>query len=156
MDNNVDDIIDEFDLAPNIDEPMNSFKIVHLANQTNCYHLTRQVLLDSMLTQDTYCFFYHILAKGVDEFNDDYGSFACLIPRSEIEADLYLNVDGDALQYIVKYIQTTKIDIAEISNKNSKIIDEIIDLATMFGMPHLVLILRQHIINTATKYNIQN
>lgn len=140
--NNMSDMIDEFDLTPNIGEPMNSFKVVHLANQTANYHLTRQVLLDSMLTQDTYCFFYHILTKPVDEFNDLYGSFACLIPRSDIEADLYLNVDNDALRHIVKYIQTTKIDIDDICKKNTKTIDEIIDLATMFGMPHLVLILR--------------
>ena len=99
---NVGDTGDEFDLVLDVGEPMNLFKIIHLENQKNCYHLTRQVLLDSMLTQDTYCFFYHILAKGVDEFNDDYGSFACLIPRSDIEADLYLNVDPDALHYIVK------------------------------------------------------
>ena len=133
---------EQFDLAPNIDEPMNEFKVVHLYNKSKKYHLTRQVLLDSVLTQNTYCFFYHILAKNIDEFNKMYGSFACLFDRSRYEADLYLNVDSEALEHIVKYIQTSKIDGISIYASNWKIIDEIIDLATMFGMPILVSMLR--------------
>ena len=148
-----DDINDEFDLAPCMNEEMNSFRIVHLKNQNDTYHLMRQILLDSMLTQDTYCFFYHILAKGVDDFNVTYGSFACLMPQDDTEANLYLNVDSNALHHIVKYIQTTKIDIMEICKTNNKTIDEMIDLATMFGMPNLVLILRNV---DKEKCNVQN
>lgn len=161
---------EQFDLTPQIDEPMNAFKIIHLHNKSNTYHLTRQVLLDSVLTQNTYCFFYHILAKSVDEFNQIYGSFACLIerpmmefsvmsvisskvPRSTsslidktpylvTEADLYLNVDSKALDHIIKYIQTTKINGQLIYADDWKTIDEIIDLAIMFGMPTLVTMLR--------------
>ena len=175
---------EQFDLTPQIDEPMNAFKVVHLYNKSQTYHLTRQVLLDSVLTQNTYCFFYHILAKTVDEFNQIYGSFACLIetptasiadptieftvsysptsgaktrlirsecdpsdgvdksPLSKVEANLYLNVDSEALDHIIKYIQTTKINGEMIYNDNWKTIDEIIDLATMFGMPKLVTMLR--------------
>ena len=133
---------DQFYLAPQIDEPANSFKVVHLCNQSKTYHLTRQVLLDSALTQDTYCFFYHILTMTIDEFNSMYESSACLIERSMIEADIYLNVDDDALSHIVKYVQTGKIDGKSLYNKNWKTIDKIIDLATMFGMPRLVTDLR--------------
>ncbi|XWV24851.1 hypothetical protein QJ856_gp0932 [Tupanvirus deep ocean] len=133
---------EQFDLAPQIDQPMNPYKIVHLYNKSNVYHLTRQVLLDSRLTQDTYCFFYHILAKSMDEFNEMYGSFACLINRSRIEADLYLNVDSESLEHIIKYIQTGKLDAKNIYSNNWKTIDEIIDLATMFGMPTLVSMMR--------------
>ena len=139
MSNNDDE---QFDLAPQIDEPMNAFKVVHLYNKSDSYHLTRQVLLDSILTQNTYCFFYHILAKNSEEFNQMYGSFACLIERGIIEADLYLNVDSQALDHIVKYIQTSKIDGELIYSQDWKTIDEIIDLSTMFGMPGLVTMLR--------------
>ena len=136
------DTQEQFDLTPQIEEPVNGFKIVHLCNQSDKYHLTRQVLLDSSLTQDTYCFFYHILAMNMEEFNKMYGSFACLIDQSVAEADLYLNVDADALRHIVKYIQTGKINGKDIYADNWKTIDEIIDLATMFGMPELVTELR--------------
>jgi hypothetical protein len=133
---------EEFDLAPQIDEPMNSFKVVHLYNKSDIYHLTRQVLLDSTITQNTYCVFYHILTKNLEEFNEIYGSFACLIERNRFEADLYLNVDSKALGYIVRYIQTGKLDGKSIYVKEWKTIDEIIDLATMFGMPVLVSMMR--------------
>lgn len=133
---------EQFDLIPQIDEPMNAFKIVHVYNKSKTYHLTRQVLLDSMLTQNTYCFFYHILARNIDDFNQIYGSFACLIDRTMIEADLYLNVDSKALDHITKYIQTTKIDSETIYTEDRATIDEIIDLSTMFGMPTLVTMLR--------------
>ena len=133
---------EQFDLTSPNEEPINPFKIVHVYNQSDKYHLTRQVLLDSSLTQNTYCFFYHILSKDIDEFNKIYGSFACLIARNLIEADLYLNVDVEALHHIIKYIQTSKMSAEDIYSYNWKTIDEIIDLATMFGMPILVSNLR--------------
>lgn len=125
---------EQFDLTPQIDEPLNSFLVIHIHNKSTHYHLTRQVLLDSTITQNTYCFFYHILAKNVNDFNEMYGSFACIIPNAEIEADLYLNVNSDALEHIIQYIQIGKIN----DNVNQNTIKEIIDLATMFGMPLLV------------------
>jgi hypothetical protein len=133
---------ENFDFTPNIEQPINLFKVVHMYNKSNTFHLTRQVLLDSALTQDTYCFFYHILSKNIDDFNTLYGSFACLFARTESETDLYLNVDADALGHIVRYIQTGKIDGKAIYSENYEMIDEIIDLATMFGMPNLVSMLR--------------
>lgn len=142
---------EQFLLTPNIDEPMNPFKIVHLHNKTKTYHLTRQILLDSILTQNAHCFFYHILTKGSDEFNIIYGSFACLIMRKQNEADVYLNVNTLALKYIVKYIQTNKLyNVSLISDKK---LDKITDLATVFGMPVLVT----HLRNTNPKLkNIKN
>ena len=133
---------EQFDLTPQIDEPMNTFRVVHLHNKSAVYHLTRQVLLDSALTQNTYCFFYHILTKNSDEFNEIYGSFACLIGRSRIEADLYLNVHPDSLENIVQYVQTGKLNGEDIYSNNWETIDEIIDLATIFGMPTLVSTMR--------------
>ena len=133
---------ENFDIAPNIEEPIYSYKVVHLHNKSKIFHLTRQVLLDSALTQDTYCFFYHILANNINEFNQMYGSFACLFGRSEYEADLYLNVEMDALEHIINYIQTDKIDGERIYSNDWRLVDQIIDLATMFGMPNLVSMLR--------------
>jgi hypothetical protein len=133
---------DEFDLTPNVDEPLNAFQVVHLLNRSDTYHLTRQVLLDSVLTQNSYCFFCHILNKSVNDFNETYGSFACLIQRNNIEADLYLNVNSGALEHIIRYIQTGKISTENICIGNYEDLTEIINLATMFGMPKLVNILR--------------
>lgn len=133
---------DNFDFAPNMEEPVNAFKVVHVYNKSSAYHLTRQVLLDSALTQNTYCFFYHILSKNIEDFNEMYGSFACLFYRNEYEADLYLNTEKDALAHIIKYVQTGKINGEKIYSQNWRMIDEIIDLATMFGMPNLVSMLR--------------
>lgn len=133
---------EEFDLAPKIDEPMNSFIVVHVYNRSEVYHLTRQVLLDSTLTQSTNQIFYHILTKNSDEFNVIYGSFACLIERNNYESDLYLNVDSEALEHIIKYVQTSKLEGELIYAKNWRTINEIIDLATMFGMPVLVSSMR--------------
>ena len=129
----------DFTSEQNID--LNDFKIIHIHNQSQTYHLTRQVLLDSVLTQDTYSFFYHILLLDTSIFNEDYGSFACIIDRTSHEADLYLNVNPDALHHIINFIQTGKIDCLSIYNKDNKdkiLVNEIFDLATMFAMPNLV------------------
>ncbi|AGC02046.1 hypothetical protein H012_gp413 [Acanthamoeba polyphaga moumouvirus] len=132
----------EFDLTPQIERNMNPFKIIHVYNKTKIYHLTRQVLLDSIITQNTYCFFYHILTKEPNEFNKLYDSFACLIERNMSEADLYVNLHEEAFDHIVNYIQTSKIDGQKIYADNWKKIDEIIDLATILGMSKLVSMLR--------------
>ncbi|AVL94898.1 hypothetical protein ma512 [Moumouvirus australiensis] len=132
----------EFDLTPQIERNMNPFKIIHVYNKTKIYHLTRQVLLDSMITQNTYCFFYHILTKEPHEFNKLYDSFACLIERSMSEADLYVNLNEEAFDHIVNYIQTSKIDGKKIYADNWKKVEEIIDLATILGMSKLISMLR--------------
>lgn len=131
------DTEEQFNLVPQIDAPMNTFKVVHFSNKSSKYHLTRQVLLDSVLTDNPYCFFYHVLAKNTDEFNEMYGLFACLIPRNQSEAEIFLNVNADALNYIIDYVQTGKIPI-DTSKNNPDMIHDLIDLATMFGMPSLV------------------
>ena len=130
----------EFELTTQITEACNSYLIVHIYNRSNVYHLTKQVLMDSYLTQNTYCFFYHILTVKLTDFNKMYGAFACLIEQNLFEANLYLNVNMDALEYIVNYIQTGKIN--EKYFKNQNMIDETIDLSIIFGMPKLVAILR--------------
>jgi hypothetical protein len=124
------------------EENMNSLRIVHVHNQSKTYHLTRQVLLDSSITQNTHTFFYHILSMETDEFNSRYGSFAFLIERTFEEADLYLNVSETLLHHIVMFIQTNKIDLIAIYNDNWRTIDDLIDLATIFGMSVLIKDLR--------------
>lgn len=128
----------------NINEPemesnseLNTFEIVHIHNCSKQYHLTRQTLIDSSIIQNTHTFFYHILSLFVDEFNEQYTSFAYLSVRSNAEADIYLNVDEQALDYIIRYIQTNKIDLIKI-HKNSELFNEVNDLASIFGMSYLV------------------
>lgn len=131
---------EEFHLNPNVDQPINGFKIVHIYNMSDVFHLTRQVLLDTKLIQESDCFFYEILTRETDDFNDLY-HFSCLIARNYIEADLYLNVDREALNYIISYIQTNSIDI-QVIYTNSKLFSKIIDLSSMFVMPTLVSMLK--------------
>src|SRR5437868_11903172 len=93
-------------------EIVNDFKIVHIYNRSEVYHLTRQTLLDSALpiptdesmTQNTYSFFYHILSKSLHDFNSTYKSFAYMIDKYP-EAHLYINVNSLALEYIIDYVQ---------------------------------------------------
>jgi hypothetical protein len=127
-------------------EYLNPFGIVHIHNKSESYHLTRQTLLDSALpiptdeslTQNTYSFFYDILSLDTIIFNQQYGSFAYIIARSSEEADLYLNVDSTALDYIIDFIQTEKLSLVEDAQLN-----QIVDLATIFAMPDLVEQLRK-------------
>lgn len=134
---------ENFELNPQINEIYNPWMIIHIYNRSNVYHLTRQVLLDSSITQNTYCFFYHILSKSVDDFNETYGSFAFILSKSDVEADLYLNVDIIALTDIIKYIQTGKICNKNIYYENLELVKQIIDLSSMFGMPVLVSLMRE-------------
>lgn len=134
-----------FDIATQYDEPQNNFNVVHLHNKSTVYHLIRQVLLDSTLTQNTYCMFRHIITKRVDEFNEMYASVACLIARSDIEADLYMNIDQEAFDFIINYIQTGKIDRRIFIEDKHRSINEIIDLSTMLGLPALVKSMRSHL-----------
>lgn len=131
---------EEFYLNQQIDEPINDFIVVHIYNMSETYHLTKQILLDARLIQKSDCFFYQILTREMEEFNSLY-SFSCLIARSNIEADLYLNVDKEAFGHIVEYIQTNQIDVAAIYT-NSKLFYKVMDLASMFVMPTLVSILK--------------
>lgn len=138
MENTYDDPTMTLDFAQETDVILNDFKIIHLHNQSMTYHLTRQVLLDSVLTQDTYSFFYHILLLDADSFNEKYGSFACVIDRTSYEADLYLNVNSAALHHIINFIQTGKIDCIGIYHNHRSLVDEIFDLAIMFAIPNVV------------------
>lgn len=139
------EINDEFNVDNSIDimdSDSNTIKIVHIYNKSDQYHLTRQVLLDSTITQGTFGFFCHILTKSIEEFNLSYGSIAYLSPVNENEYDLYLNVDKIAFENIVKYVQTGKIEQNDYYQLNNKIIEDMIDLATIFGMPILVTEMR--------------
>ena len=69
---------------------------------------------------------------NIDDFNRRYGSFAYLKEKDVYEATLYLNVNQDALVHIINFIQTNKY------NLENDIVDEVIDLASVFGMPNLI------------------
>lgn len=145
----------------NESEYLNPYRIVHIYNKSNIYHLTRQMLLDSSmqisLAQNTYSFFYHILSKGSDDFNDTYGSFAYIdCPTKSTKSyhvDLYMNVDTTALDYIIEYIQKRTIN-KKISKMDD--INQLIDLATMFGMPDLVEQLRKKIPTETYVKDVEN
>ena len=126
-------------LALKIEEPCNDYAVIHLHNRTNIYHITRQILLDSALTQDSCCFFYHIVAKTMADFNNIYGSFACIISRNDIEADVYLNVDQPALEIIIAFISTGDLPT---NLQDVDFVMAIDNLASMFGMAEMVHLVR--------------
>lgn len=112
-----------------------TYGIIHIHNKNDMYHLTKQCLVDSSITQCTFCFFYQIISLDIDEFNSKYGSFALMIHRNEIETDLYLNVNSNALSYLIEYIQTNKFNYDNLSKGE---LVEIMDLAILFGMANFV------------------
>lgn len=128
----------DFELTPSIDKPMNIFKVVRIMNRNDIYYLMRQVLLDSILIFGNYCFFYDILTKDIDTFNDIYGSFSFIKKKNDFEAHLYLNVDSQALSHIIEYLQTAELDAIDINIIDKKLLQKIVDLATIFGMSSLV------------------
>ena len=132
-----------------ISDSINYYNIVHIHNGNNVFHLTRQILLDSALVHDTCCFFYRIIDDAKSNFDEEYGSFACIMPRSRIEADVYLNVDHSALTSIINYIQTQTISL----DNNDTVRDHVRELASMFGMPLLVQKCRSY---DNDEVNIQN
>ena len=142
---------DYFNLTSNETEFTNSFAVVHLHNRNCVYHLTRRVLIDSELTQNKYSIFKHVITMNVNEFNNTYGSFACLLDRSVREADLYLNVDPEAIDHIIQYMQSGRISRKIVYEDNTKIINKIINLATMFGMPSLVSAMKNLLSSTDNK-----
>ena len=75
-------------------------------------------------------------------FNDNYGSFAYIESENSYHANLYMNVDSAALDYIIEYVQKRIINKKIISSEE---IDQLIDLATLFAMPDLVDQLRKKI-----------
>jgi hypothetical protein len=137
---------DRFELNLRVDRPRNTFRVVHVYNSSDVYHLMRQVLLDTSLldtslTQNSNCLFYHILVMDVDLFNKNYASFACLIPRDEMEADLYMNVHPEAFRHLIEYLHTGKICPENI---NIQTLEKLNDMASMFGMSKLVEFLQKY------------
>jgi hypothetical protein len=102
------------------------------------------VLLDTKLIQDSDCFFYEILTREPDEFNELY-KFSCLIPRNCLEADLYFNFDSESFTHIISYVQTNRIDLLQIYS-NNRILTTTLDIASMLAMPTLVSMLKNHCI----------
>lgn len=133
---------DDFDIGINFNESYKPFKIYHIYNKTDIYHLTKQTLIETGVIYGDYNFFFHIVHMDTEEFNDKYGSFACMLQKNMDESNIFMNIHAKAFSYIVNYIQTNKIDDDEIRQKNKKVVDEIIDLATMLGLPVLVTKLR--------------
>lgn len=107
------------------------YQVVHFHNHQDVYHLSRQILLDSQIAHGEHCCFYRLLSTDTDQFNRDYCSFATIIPRTEVEADVYLNVDRESLQTVLRYIQTGRLNGCQLSR-------ELVDLAYVFGLTKLV------------------
>ena len=127
-----------FELVTKNLEPKNIYKVVHIYNKNQVYHINRQILLDSFFIEDEYNYFYNIIYDDISDFNKKYKNFSCLIFKSKYEADIYLNVKSHALKYIISYLQTGKINEKLIDTLENKKLQEIIDLAKMLGMSKIV------------------
>ena len=127
MDDDIGFIIDTC-----IEPFMPRFSVIHIHNQSLVYHLTGQLLQDLLFSEGQHCLFYQILDLNAEVFNRYYGSFATLLARSDQEADLYLNVDPEALSTVIQYIQTSKLVLPGCY------VSHVLDLAVMFGMCKMV------------------
>lgn len=112
------------------------YAVVHYHNGEDVYHLSREILLDTAISHGRHCFFYRILSDDTDAFNQTFGSFATVIPRTQVEADVYLNVDRNSLGALIRYIQNGTLAGCVLSSN-------LVDLAFVFGMETLVEKLRQ-------------
>jgi hypothetical protein len=158
-------------------EYVSNIKVVHVHNQSKTYHIIKHVLetahIIPMISVEEICnnecdyaqftadttepvlsesFFRHILSLNPIEFNKTYSHVGYLVDKFGGEADLYLNVDPDALDHIINYIHSKQIDPVEIYRTNHRTIDAIINLASAFGMHHLVCIMEK-VIPTKTQLN---
>ena len=107
-----------------------AYEIAHIHNRSNTYHITRQVMLNNID-----CFFYHILTLGSSSFNAIYNTFACMIAKSSVEVDVYMNVNCNELDYIIEYIQTNKINMATKHDLN--FIKNMVDLTIILKIQKL-------------------
>lgn len=128
---------EEFELVPNR-ILLNDFKVLHIYNSNDQFHLPRQILVDSSLTGDAENIFYNSVALTTQSFNSSYSSLACLINRNTIEADMYMNVNPSSLRYIINYIQTGKLELMDECLSDDFLLSKTKDLANMFGMPKLL------------------
>ena len=119
------------DLLINPDQIQNRYLVVHIHNQEQVYHLTRQLILDSA-GLNPYSIFHHLLLCTPDVFNAKY-QIACLIDGGA-EAYLYLNLPRKRFRQIISYL---------IKDKIPEVHPKTIDLAIMVGLPHLVEALRR-------------
>lgn len=118
---------------PITDTATNGYRVVHLHNRNDVYHIMRQTILDLVITDETYGFFYNILSLHEEEFNETYKSFAYLVPINMHEANLYLSVDAVSLSHVINFIQTGELEEVIEPNRLTKMVD----LATIFGLSHL-------------------
>ena len=112
------------------------YQVIHFHNRQDVFHLTSQILRDTAASHGEYCFFYRILTDDTDAFNRDYGSFATIIPRTQVEADVYLNVDQASLQTLIRYIQTDSLMGCTLTS-------DLADLSYVFGLSALATSLRE-------------
>ena len=121
----------------------------------NRINLTRQVLYDSSFQNEEHTFFYDILTMNPDSFNVKYSRHAYFQNIKYGTANILLNVSCGAFGFIVDCLlwgnDTCEERLARINPDNIK---SLLDLATIFGMDHLVKYITSTIELTNASCNI--
>lgn len=129
-------------MAATLDPVEYSYAMVCIHNRNDTYYLPFAALENSGTIDGNSSFFYRLIAAPPLEINNVFGSF-CWMHESHRgsghTADVYLNVDPEALNIINNYVQRNLLP-AEFSPSS---LTHVIDLATIMGMPVLVASLRR-------------
>lgn len=130
-------------MAVSLDSVEYRYDMVCLHNRNDTYYLPFAALENSGQTDGNSSFFYRLIASSPSTNNTTFGNFCWMhndTPRGlGYTADVYLNVDPEALNLINDYVQRDLLP-TEIS---SILLRTTIDLAAIMGMPTLVASLRR-------------
>jgi hypothetical protein len=127
-----------------LDDVVNSYGMVCYRNRNDRYYLTYRILSNSGQTEGNSSFFYQALTQDVSSFNENFADFAWISPPNDTVRDfpiVYLDIDSDALRSIIEYLQTGNVD--HFRSQNTEQLVNLIDIATLFGMPELIKQLRE-------------
>jgi hypothetical protein len=121
--------------------------IVNIHNKNDTYYLTSRTIYRSAAKEDINTMFLDAIVMNRQTFNKTHNLSAYIQPNSvspNPEAvDLYLNVNPEALRYVIDYIQRGEINGPAIYSNCYEMVGEISNLAAIFGMPLLSKLLQE-------------
>lgn len=157
MENTMDNTLD---VTERVAEPVNNIGAVVFVLRNHRFNLTRQVLIDSCDYHGQHTFFYHILTLDPDEFNEKYGRHAYFQNVEYGTANILLNMNISAFEYIVDclelgFIKFTKLHYGYMENTNINVdmhmeithLENILDMTAIFGMDKFRAKLSNEIMN---------
>lgn len=106
-------------------------RVLHVYNQAQTFHLSGQKVDQVIRTEGEDCIFAWLSEDLLDRFNQRYGAFASFIVNGE-ETSLFLNLDGELVPSIIRYIQTGELHVHPQETQ------AILSLASVLGFTSIV------------------